>query len=94
MTVDLETRYNDLVLELATIVASLDDQLTEAYMTKACLTAKLEYTQSHDEGDSRMVRIWDDNPVDVRVEILERGIEILREDFACAKKKGLVYSLN
>ena len=94
MTEDLQTRYDQLVLELETILAPLEDRLAEAYITKACLTAKLEYVQSHDEFTNRLLGPWDDNPIDVRVEILERGMEVLREEFARAKKLGLVYSLN
>ncbi len=94
MPEDLEARYDKMVLELETIVALLDDRLAEVYMTKACLTAKFEYIQGHEDWDSRIVPIWDDNPVDVRIEILGRGLEILREEFARAQKKGLVYSLN
>jgi hypothetical protein len=30
----------------------------------------------------------------VRIEILGRGLEILREEFARAQREGLIYSLN
>ena len=91
---DLEARYEDIVRELQTIVASLDDRLAQAYITKACIQATLEYINSHDELADRMSEEWDDNPVDVRVEIMGRGLEIVREEFERARKEGLVYSLN
>lgn len=94
MTDDLQARYEEMVLELETIVAPLDDRLAEVYMTKACLTAKLEYIQGHEDWESRIGPIWDDCPIDVRIEILGRGLEILREEFARAQKKGLIFSLN